>query len=77
MNELMLHHGLAWPAQELLGALTRRRQPHAFLRDLATWPLRSSPLGLRFHLRDLLGSGVLVRVATPAGEILRVAKRGT
>ena len=77
MKDLMLHQGLAWLAQELLGALSRRRQPHAFLRDLATWPLRSSPLGLHFHLRDLLGSGVLVRVATPAGEVLRVAKRGT
>ncbi len=62
--------------QELTGMLARRRRPEAFLRELAARPLRSSSLGLRFHLRDLLGSGALVRVATPAGEVLRMGKRG-
>ena len=75
-DHLLRHHF----AQEVLGVLARRRRPHAFLRELrelAARPLRSSPLGLRFHLRDLLGSGTLVRVATPAGEVVRPAKRGT
>ena len=52
----------------------RRHRREMFLRELAARPLRSSQLGLRFHLRDLLGSGALVRVATPAGEVLRMAR---
>ncbi len=37
--------------------------------------LRRSPLGVAFHLRDLLGLGVLQRVATPAGTLIRLVKR--
>ena len=54
----------------------RRRRRELFTRELAACPLRSSLLGLRFHLRDLLGSGALVRAPTPAGEVLRMAKWG-
>ena len=59
-----------------MGIFARRRRRELFSRDLAARPLRSSLLGLRFHLRDLLGSGTLVRVPTPAGEVLRMAKWG-
>ena len=62
--------------QELIGMFARRRRREMSVRELAARPLRSSLLGLRFHLRDLLGSGALSRVPTPAGEVLRMAKWG-
>ncbi len=34
--------------------------------------LRQSPLGVAFHLRDLLGRGDVVRVSTPAGMLIRL-----
>lgn len=39
--------------------------------------LRLSPLDMRFHLRDLIGSGHLKTLQTPAGIIVRVAKDWT
>lgn len=34
--------------------------------------LRSSPLGITFHLRDLLGSGIAVSVKTASGTLIRL-----
>jgi serine/threonine-protein kinase 19 len=62
--------------EELLGVLRRRRGGEAPEAALARVRLRASPLGVRFHVRDLLGSGALLRVHTPAGPMLRVARRG-
>lgn len=36
--------------------------------------LRFSPLDIRFHLRDLIGSGHLKTVNTPTGIVVRVSK---
>lgn len=36
--------------------------------------LRLSPLDMRFHVRDLIGSGHLKTAQTPSGLIVRVAK---
>lgn len=36
--------------------------------------LRMSPLDMRFHLRDLIGSGRLKIVTTPSGLFVRVSK---
>lgn len=36
--------------------------------------LRLSPLDIRFHLRDLIGSGHLRTVEAPSGLIVKVAK---
>lgn len=36
--------------------------------------LRLSPLDMRFHLRDLIGSGHLKTVETPTGLVVRVVK---
>jgi len=36
--------------------------------------LRMSPLDVRFHLRDLIGSGHLRTDQTPTGLIIRVSK---
>ncbi len=52
---------------------TRVQMPEQQLLSQAR--LRRSPLGVAFHLRDLLGLGVLQRVATPAGTLIRLVKR--
>lgn len=36
--------------------------------------LRFSPLDMRFHLRDLIGSGHLKTSKTPIGLVVRVSK---
>lgn len=36
--------------------------------------LRYSPLDMRFHLRDLIGSGHLKTAKTPTGLVVRVSK---
>ncbi|GKV01828.1 hypothetical protein SLEP1_g14347 [Rubroshorea leprosula] len=36
--------------------------------------LRLSSLDMRFHLRDLIGSGHLKTVHTPSGMVVRVSK---
>lgn len=36
--------------------------------------LRLSPLDMRFHLRDLIGSGHLKTVQTPTGLVVQVSK---
>lgn len=44
------------------------------LAPLESKRLRLSPLDMRFHLRDLIGSGKLKTVQTPTGLIVRVVK---
>ncbi len=36
--------------------------------------LRRSPLSVAFHVKDMLGLGLLQRVTTPAGTFVRVVK---
>lgn len=61
---------------ELLGVLRRRAQRQIPERELMKRTLRRSVLGLRWHLRHLLGSGALERVESTVGPILRLPKRG-
>jgi serine/threonine-protein kinase 19 len=37
--------------------------------------LHSSALGVRWHARDLLGSGALQQLDTTSGPLLRIVKR--
>ena len=64
-----------WMPQELLGMLTRRRHPEMFMKELEKKKLHSSPLGVRWHVRDLLGSGTLLQTQTTVGPLLRVVKK--
>lgn len=61
--------------REVLGMLRRRAQRQIPERELLKRPLRRSVLGLRWHLRHLLGSGALERVESTVGPILRLPKR--
>ncbi|BDA45346.1 Serine/threonine-protein kinase 19 [Coccomyxa sp. Obi] len=56
--------GIIAGRKELLGMLTRRRHPEMFVKELEKKKLNSSPLGMRWHIRDLVGSGALMQTQT-------------
>ena len=55
--------------------LKRRRHPEMFAKELAKKRLAHSQLGIRFHVRDLVGSGTLAQSQTTSGLLLRVVKK--
>uniref|UniRef100_A0A7C8ZSC2 Uncharacterized protein n=1 Tax=Opuntia streptacantha TaxID=393608 RepID=A0A7C8ZSC2_OPUST len=66
--------GLSQGRKELLSFLNRRKYKEMMLASLEKRRLRFSPLDMRFHLRDLIGSGHLRTVQTPTGLVVRVLK---
>ncbi|CAN1245113.1 Serine/threonine-protein kinase 19 [Linum grandiflorum] len=66
--------GISQGRKELLSLLNRRRYKEMMLALLEKKRLRMSPLDIRFHLRDLIGSGHLKTVSTPSGLVVRVSK---
>ncbi|WCJ38305.1 hypothetical protein M5689_019375 [Euphorbia peplus] len=66
--------GLSQGRKELLSLLNRRRYKEMMLAPLEKMRLRLSLLDIRFHLRDLIGSGQLKTANTPTGVVVRVAK---
>ncbi|CAN4113686.1 unnamed protein product [Withania somnifera] len=66
--------GLSQGRKELMSFLNRRKYKEMAMTALEKKRLRSSPLDMRFHLRDLLGSGHLKTVETPTGLIVKVVK---
>ena len=55
--------------------LGRRRYPEMFARELDKRRLLQSCLGIRWHVRDLVGSGTLARSETTSGVLLRIVKK--
>ncbi|XP_050204616.1 uncharacterized protein LOC126654711 [Mercurialis annua] len=66
--------GLSQGRKELLSLLSRRRYKEMMLAPLEKKRLRFSLLDMRFHLRDLIGSGHLKTISTPTGLVVRVSK---
>ncbi|KAF7818438.1 serine/threonine-protein kinase 19 isoform X1 [Senna tora] len=66
--------GLAQGRKEIMSLLNRRKYKEMMLASLEKKRLRMSPLDMRFHLRDLIGSGHLETDQTPTGLIVRVSK---
>ncbi|XP_052185155.1 uncharacterized protein LOC127796798 isoform X1 [Diospyros lotus] len=66
--------GLSQGRKELLSFLNRRKYKEMMLSALEKKRLRLSPLDMRFHLRDLIGSGHLKTFQTPSGLVVRVVK---
>lgn len=61
--------------KELVRALQRRKPPEMLEAELEKrFPLRSSCLNARFHIRHLLGSGVLQQRELPKGPSLLLAR---
>ncbi|GFZ20295.1 hypothetical protein Acr_28g0010000 [Actinidia rufa] len=70
---LLINAGLLG-RKELLSFLNRRKYKEMMLASLEKKNLRLSPLDMRFHLRDLIGSGQLKTVETSSGLIVQVVK---
>nr|GMD69052.1 serine/threonine-protein kinase 19 isoform X3 [Ipomoea batatas] len=66
--------GLSQGRKELLSLLNRRKFKEMMMATLEKKRLRLSPLDMRFHLRDLIGSGHLRTVEAPSGLIVKLAK---
>ncbi|KAK4573122.1 hypothetical protein RGQ29_031191 [Quercus rubra] len=66
--------GLSQGRKEVLSFLNRRRYKEMMLASMEKKCLRFSPLDMRFHLRDLIGSGHLKTVQTSTGLLVRVSK---
>ncbi|KAK3028142.1 hypothetical protein RJ639_039003 [Escallonia herrerae] len=66
--------GLSQGRKELLSFLNRRKYKEMMLAPLERKCLRLSPMDMRFHLRDLIGSGHLKTAKTPSGLLVRVVK---
>ncbi|KAM5563455.1 hypothetical protein ABKV19_018199 [Rosa sericea] len=66
--------GLSQGRKEVLSLLNRRRYKEMMLAPLEKKRLRFSSLDMRFHLRDLIGSGHLKTVQIPTGIVVRVSK---
>eukprot|EP00250_Pteridium_aquilinum_P004395 c14607_g1_i1 orf=74-955(+) len=65
---------LAQGRKELLSLLNRRQYKEILLSVLEKKKLRMSQLGMRFHIRDLLGSGHLCLSHTPTGLLVRISR---
>ncbi|XP_024024671.1 serine/threonine-protein kinase 19 homolog isoform X2 [Morus notabilis] len=66
--------GISQGRKEVLSLLNRRRYKEMMLASLEKKHLRLSSLDMRFHLRDLIGSGHLKIVQTPTGLVVQVSK---
>ncbi|KAI4331533.1 hypothetical protein MLD38_029718 [Melastoma candidum] len=66
--------GLNQGRKELLSLLSRRKYKEMLLAALEKKRLHLSLLDMRFHLRDLIGSGHLKTVNTPSGLLVRISK---
>ncbi|XP_042973748.1 serine/threonine-protein kinase 19 isoform X3 [Carya illinoinensis] len=66
--------GLSQGRKEVLSFLNRRRYKEMMLTSMEKKRLRLSPLDMRFHLRDLIGSGHLKTNQTSTGLVVQVSK---
>mmetsp|Transcript_1621 Transcript_1621/g.3737 ORF Transcript_1621/g.3737 Transcript_1621/m.3737 type:complete len:278 (-) Transcript_1621:46-879(-) len=57
--------------QELLAAFKKRYRHGVLEKEITKKPLRSSRLGAGFHIRDLVGLGLVERIETTSGTMLR------
>lgn len=60
--------------QEVIAILKRQKHKELLQEDLEKKRLRYSSLGPLFHIRDLVGQGVLESVSTTAGPLVRLIK---
>ncbi|KAK1313299.1 hypothetical protein QJS10_CPA06g00008 [Acorus calamus] len=65
--------GISQGRKELLSFLNRRKYKEMLMAPLEKKRLRMSPLDMRFHLRDLIGSGQLKTIQSPTGLLVRVS----
>ena len=60
--------------KEILSFMSRRKYREMLQVPLERRPLQYSMLGMRFHLRDLLGLGQIVVIPSPSGPLIRLTR---
>lgn len=60
--------------KELISILKRTKYKEMMLATLEKKQLRYSPMDIRFHIRDLIGSGLLKTAQTATGIVVRISK---
>ncbi|KAF3335867.1 serine/threonine-protein kinase 19 isoform X1 [Carex littledalei] len=66
--------GLSQGRKELISLINRTKYKEMVLANLEKKKLRLSPLDIRFHIRDLIGSGLLKTVQSPIGILIRLSR---
>ena len=66
--------GISAGRKEIIDALKRKKHPEMLESQLLQKKLKGSPLGITWHLRDLLGSASVMKMQTTVGPLIRVAK---
>lgn len=60
--------------KELISLLKRTKYKEMMMTSLEKKRLRFSSLDMRFHIRDLIGSGYLRTVQSPTGLLVQLSK---
>eukprot|EP00245_Coleochaete_scutata_P004602 TRINITY_DN17349_c0_g1_i1.p1 TRINITY_DN17349_c0_g1~~TRINITY_DN17349_c0_g1_i1.p1 ORF type:complete len:243 (-),score=33.65 TRINITY_DN17349_c0_g1_i1:119-847(-) len=60
--------------EEIVGLLKKRKYREMLQSELEKRKLRFTELGMRFHLRDMLGSTTLLSIPTNVGPLIRLPK---
>ncbi|CAK9309890.1 unnamed protein product [Citrullus colocynthis] len=66
--------GLSQGRKELISLLKRTKYKEMMMTSLQKKRLRFSSLDMRFHIRDLIGSGYLRTVQSPTGLLVQLSK---
>ncbi|KAG6553113.1 hypothetical protein Mapa_005451 [Marchantia paleacea] len=69
----LLLKSLTQGRKELTSFLARRRYKEMIQAVLEKKRLRTSQFDMRFHIRDLLGSGHIYSISTPVGPLIRLS----
>ena len=56
--------------------LRRQRYPEVALNVLEQKRLQHSQFGMQFHLRDMVGRGLIRMLDVPAGRMVQLVKQG-
>ena len=60
-----------------MSLLKRRRYPEMLQKEIEKKKLRTSGLGIKFHVQDLVGLGHFKQVPTSAGILMRLSDSAT
>lgn len=68
--------GISAGRKEIIDVLKRKKHPEMLESQLVQKKLKGSPLGMGWHLRDMLGTAALVKMQTTVGPLIRVLHKG-
>eukprot|EP01083_Nonionella_stella_P039079 106256_1 len=69
-----LVHGIQNGRKEIQTMIRRKRYKEILQTELVKKPLRTSNLGIHYHMRDMIGAGLLQETKTTCGPLLRLVE---